>query len=110
TDAEMKCQRPVAARTAMKLAIHHDPANAEMRQMFDDLYGDNSRLPAAARRELTFQSPPASSPPERRSAWERALAGAATGKLSDAARAFEQITLEVPGNSAGWGNPVVERA
>src|SRR5438445_4821172 len=35
TDAEMKCQRPVAARAAMKLAIHHDPANAEMRQMFD---------------------------------------------------------------------------
>src|SRR5206468_11528421 len=92
TDAELKCHRPLAARAAMKLAIHHDPANAELRQAFDDLFGDKGRVPTSARRELTFQPPPGTSPPERRAAWERALTGAATGKLSDAARAFEQLT------------------
>jgi tetratricopeptide (TPR) repeat protein len=49
-------------------------------------------------------------PADRRSAWDRALTGAATGKLTDAARAFEPLTRDDPGNGAAWYNLGLVRA
>src|SRR5207302_354367 len=39
-----------------------------------------------------------------RKQWDEALARAATGKLSDAAHAFEGLTREDPENAAAWYN------
>jgi tetratricopeptide (TPR) repeat protein len=103
-DCELKLNRPVAARAALKIALRYDPANEELRQGFDQAFGDKSRFPVTARREYTFQSPPAAAPAERRAAWDAALVGAADGKLTAAARAFEQLTTQDGNDAAAWYN------
>jgi tetratricopeptide (TPR) repeat protein len=108
-EAELKLNRPVAARTALRISLHLRP-NEEVQQGLETIYGDKSRLPASARRDYTFLSPPDSAPAERRAAWSRALAGAATGKLTDAAKAFEQLTTEHPEDAAAWYNLGLVRA
>jgi tetratricopeptide (TPR) repeat protein len=103
-DNEFKMNRPVAARAALQLALRYQPGNEELRQNFDAIMGDQSRLPACARREYRFQSLPAGASEARKQAWNQALSSAATGKLSDAAAAFEQLTQDDAGNAAAWYN------
>ena len=50
-ECELKLNRPVAARAALRLVTHYQPAGEEARSAFDTLFGEQSRLPAAARRE-----------------------------------------------------------
>jgi tetratricopeptide (TPR) repeat protein len=109
-ESEFKLNRPVAARAALKMALHYLPANESLRQNFNAVMGDESRLPACARREYTFLGLPASADPDRRQAWDRVLAQAATGKLTDAATAFDQLTREDPDNAAAWYNLGLVRA
>jgi tetratricopeptide (TPR) repeat protein len=99
-DAEMKLNRPVAAHAALKISLRLMPSE-ELRQGMEQLFGAGSRLPEAARRDYSFQSPAADGA-GRRAAWDRALASAGTGKLSDAARAFEQLTTENSDDPAAW--------
>ena len=73
-DNELKMNRPVAARAALTMALHCQPGNEELRQGFEEIFGEPSRLPLAARKEYAFQSPPAAAG-VRRQAWDRALAG-----------------------------------
>jgi predicted Zn-dependent protease len=101
-EAELKQNRPVAAHAALKIAVHLQPGNQSLREGLETIFSGQSRLPAVARREYTFQGPAANLPPERRGVWDQALAAAATGKLTDAARSFEQITTADPDNAAGW--------
>ncbi len=103
-ESEMKMNRPVAARAALKIAIHYRPGVEELRKGFDSLFGDKSDLPAAARREYIFQSPSTSLDSEPRRHWDDALARAATGRLSDAARAFAELTRIDSANAAAWFN------
>jgi tetratricopeptide (TPR) repeat protein len=103
-DCELKLNRPIAARAALKIAMRYQPGNDELREGFEVAVGEKSRLPAVARRDYTFQSPPATAPAERRAAWDAALAGASTGKLPTAARAFEQLATESPDDAAAWYN------
>jgi tetratricopeptide (TPR) repeat protein len=109
-DSEFKMNRPVAARVALQLALRHQPGSQELRQHFDHLMGDQSPLPACARQEYRFQSLPADAPEARKQAWNKALSSAATGKLSDAAAAFEGLTREDDGNAAAWYNLGLVRA
>jgi tetratricopeptide (TPR) repeat protein len=109
-DCELKLNRPVAARAALKIAQRYQPGNEELQQGFDVAVGEKSRLPAAARHDYTFQSPPANAPAERRAAWDSALAGAATGKLTAASRAFERLVTEDPVDAAAWYNLGVVRS
>jgi tetratricopeptide (TPR) repeat protein len=108
-DCEMKLNRPVAARAALQIALHNDPGNEELRQNFEAGFGDKSVLPRAARREYTFLSPAAGVTGNRRAAWDRALGGPGT-RLSDAARAFEQLTAEDANDAAAWYNLALARA
>src|SRR5207249_4639488 len=93
-DAELKLNRPIAARAALQIAVHYQPADQELRKNLDENFGDASRLPVSARREYQFQSQAAQVASTHRAAWDRALKGAATGKLTDAASAFEHLTQE----------------
>src|SRR4029079_4803834 len=52
----------------------------------------------------------ASVPAERRAAWDQALAGAATGKLTDAGQAFDQLVQAAPEDPSGWFNLGLVRA
>jgi tetratricopeptide (TPR) repeat protein len=109
-DSELKLNRPLAARAALQMAVKDDPANEMFRQWLEETFGDKGRLPAVARQEYTFQSLPNDAFLERKAAWQRALSSAATGKLTGAARAFEQLTEQDAGDAAAWYNLGLLRA
>jgi tetratricopeptide (TPR) repeat protein len=108
-DCEMKLQHPVAAHAALATCMRLRP-NEEVRKAIEMLFGTDSRLPASVRIAYTFLSPSPGSSSERRHTWDQALAGAATGKLSDAARAFEQLTNADANDAAAWYNLGLVRA
>jgi tetratricopeptide (TPR) repeat protein len=107
-DCELKMNRPVAARAALQIAIRCEPASEELRENLEQIFGKESTLPDAARKEYTFQSPAPGVSGERRTAWDRALGGA--GKLSDTARAFGELTAADPADAAAWYNLALVRA
>jgi tetratricopeptide (TPR) repeat protein len=109
-EQEGRMNRPLALHAALKLALHFTPASDELRQALDSYFGDQSHLPPAARKDYTFLPPTAALTPERRTAWDQALARAATGKLSDAARAFAELAEADPQNAAAWFNLGLSRA
>ncbi|TMQ34018.1 MAG: tetratricopeptide repeat protein [Planctomycetota bacterium] len=108
-DSELKLNRPVAAHAALQVCQRLRPSD-ELGQDLEALFGPSSRLPAAARRHYTFQSPPREATPDKRNGWSQALAGAATGKLTDAARVFEQLTKDDARDAAACYNLGLARA
>jgi tetratricopeptide (TPR) repeat protein len=101
---ELKRNNPVAARAALQQSLRRQPANAELREGFENLFGENSRLPEAARREYRYLGATANAPADRKAAWDEALGRAATGRLSDAAKAFESLTQQDAGDAPAWFN------
>jgi tetratricopeptide (TPR) repeat protein len=95
---------------ALRIAHHLDPANEELRQALEGYFGDQSRLPLSARRDYTFAPASANLAADKRSAWDQALARAATGKLADAAGAFADLTQADANNAAAWYNLGLARA
>ncbi len=95
---EVVLNRPVAARAALERAVHFANGDHELRQQFEGVFGPDSRLPEAARKAYSFR--PTAKP----------VAAAATGKLSDARRAFEALTQQVPDDPAAWFNLGLTRA
>lgn len=85
--------RPVAARAALERVVHFQPGDAELRQQFEAEFSDEGPYPAAAAKKYTFR-PTAKPVPE----------SAATGKLSDARKAFEDLTQLTPDDPAAWFN------
>jgi tetratricopeptide (TPR) repeat protein len=90
---EMMLNRPVAARAALELTIRFQPADPEAREHLESLFGAQSRLPECARKKYVFR--PTAKP---------VAASAATGKFSDARKAFEALTQATPGDPAAWFN------
>jgi tetratricopeptide (TPR) repeat protein len=108
-NAELQLHRPLAARAAFQVCIRLRPSE-ELRKEVDVVFGPDSRLPETARRDYTFLSPPANAPAQERSAWDRALKSSATGRLVDAAAAFEALTRERPQDGPAWYNLGLVRA
>jgi tetratricopeptide (TPR) repeat protein len=90
---ESMLNRPVAARAALERAVNSEPADAELRSQLDGEFGPDGPYPAAARKKYAFR-PTAKPVPE----------SAATGKFSDARKAFEQLTQATPDDPAAWFN------
>jgi tetratricopeptide (TPR) repeat protein len=109
-EAELKLNRPVACRAALRISLHCQPNQPDLRQQFDNLFGPQSPLPASARQEYKFVSPAATLAGERRKAWDQALGTSASPRLSDAARAFEQLTQADAEDAAAWYNLGLARA
>jgi tetratricopeptide (TPR) repeat protein len=104
-DCEMKLNHPVAARAAAELSLRADASNAELVKGIDTVFGpSNPNLPAAAKKKHTYHALPAHAPADRRAAWDKALASAGTGKLSDAAAGFAKLTEEDSNDAAAWFN------
>src|SRR5919197_815945 len=57
-DCEMRRNCPVAARAALRLVAHYAPADEEVRTAFENVFGEQGRLPLAARRDYPLLSPP----------------------------------------------------
>ena len=97
---EILLNRPVAGRAALERAVHFSPGDAELREQFEAMFGPDARLPEAARKKYVF----------RPTAKPVAVETAATGKLSDAKKAFEALTKQVPDDPAAWYDLGVVRA
>ncbi len=104
-DCEMKLNHPVAARAAAELSLRADPGQAELAKGIDTVFGPgNPNLPESAKRKYVYKSLAATAPGERRAAWDKALSSAATGKLSDAAGAFAELTKSDANDAAAFYN------
>ncbi len=90
---ELMLNRPVAARAALERSVRYQPDDPEARQHFDALFGPQSRLPECARKAYSF-----------RPTAKKVAADAATGRFSDARKAFEELTVATPGDPAAWFN------
>jgi tetratricopeptide (TPR) repeat protein len=94
-ECEMRLNRPVAARAALRLALRCAPGEEELRKSFDALFGPEGRMPAAARRDYAFRTSARRSAP---------LPNLDTPRLSDLARVFEPLTRDDPSDAAAWYN------
>ena len=103
-DCELKLNRPVAARAALEIAHRLDPTIEDFRKGLEEIFGDKGRYPLSARREYSFQSPPATTPAEQKAIREKALASAGTGKLADIASAFAKLLSHNDQDAAAWYN------
>src|SRR5207245_6136530 len=75
------------------------PTNAELKQAVDAMFGEKSRLPRAAVKDYELRAPAQPS-----AEWQEALAGAGTGRLTDALRAFRTWTERHADDAAGRYN------
>jgi tetratricopeptide (TPR) repeat protein len=101
-ECELALNRLVAAREALRRAVQYAPADEQLRERFEAIFGDNSRLPLAARRDYRSVGPPPPADPARRAAWTRALGSFESGRLGELAEALQQLTTETPKDNAGW--------
>ncbi len=109
-ECEMKLNRPLAARPAIRLAMRFNPAHEEAKKAFESLFGPKGNLPAIVRQDHPLLSPDPGLKNDRRQAWDRALQGAASPRLGDLARAFEQLVREEDRDAAAWFNLGLSRA
>lgn len=109
-ECEMKLQRPVAARAALDIALRNNTQNDSLRQFLDQVFGEQGRLPLAARKQYLFETLPATASSERAEAWKQAVGAAGSTRLTDAATAFEQLTQSGPGEAPAWYNLALSRA
>ncbi len=107
---EMKLHRTVAARAAVRIVAHCDPADTQVSEFFESEFGANSRQPAAARRDYELLPPAPKVSGDRRAAWDQALASIATPRLGDLARLFDSLTKEDPQDASAWFNLGLARA
>lgn len=108
-ESEMRLNRPVAARAALSIALRYRPTDENLQKLFQGLFGKDSGVPEAGRREYGYL-PPTSTAGEYRQSWDKVLSGAATGKLADAQTIFEQLTNANPDVAAAWYNLGLTRA
>jgi tetratricopeptide (TPR) repeat protein len=88
---ESMLNRPVAARAALERACHFAPSDPELRAELEGSFGPEGPYPAAVYKKYQFR--PTAKP---------VAESAATGKLSDARKAFEQLTQVTPDDPAAW--------
>lgn len=96
---EMTLNRPVAVRAALERALLMNPADGELRQQFDQLFGEHSALPRVASKKYAFRPTGKPLPP-----------GADTGRLSDARKAIEAVAAQFPDDPAAQFNLGLIRA
>jgi tetratricopeptide (TPR) repeat protein len=93
-ECEMRMNRPVAARAALRLAQRFSPGEEQVDKAFETLFGPEGRLPAVARREYTFRTSKKGTP----------VPHLDTPRLSDLVRVFEPLTKENANDAAAWYN------
>jgi len=96
---EVLLNRPIASKAAMERAVFFSPGDTEMREQYENMFGAETRLPACAAKSYRFRKTAKPIPEE-----------AITGRLSDAKKAFQQVTILVPEDPAGWFNLGLVRA
>ena len=108
-ECEMHLRRPLAVHAAFQMAYRLHP-NDELRDAIDKTFGKESALPASASRNYALIPTPASAAAGVQSSWQQAVAQATSGKLAAAAKAFEQVTHDMPAERTAWYNLGLTRA
>lgn len=103
-DCELKLNHPLAARAALELAARLAPQEETLRTGLEQTFGKESRYPPVARQAPAFKALPPGATAEKRKAWDQALGQAATGRLHDAVRAFQQLAGADEKDAAAWYN------
>ncbi len=96
-ECEMRMNRPVAARAALRLVLRFAPGEEEIQKSFEALFGAEGRLPAAARRDYSFRK---STSPHR----QQGTPNIDSPRLSDLVRVFEPLTKQNTNDAAAWFN------
>lgn len=104
-DCEMRHNRPVAARAALEHVTVLAPEDDQSRQALQQVFGEPSRLPLAARRKYELMKPAA----DRRAAWNDEL-GSLPPRFSAIARAYEKLATAAPDDAPAWFNLGLSRA
>ena len=107
---EMKRNRPLAAQAALRILIHCEPGDQQLRDAYDAAFGSQSALPLCARENYTFLSPSPLVRGERREAWDRVLKQIDSPRLNSLAAAFEQLTVQDPNDAPAWFNLALVQA
>ncbi|MGF1582496.1 MAG: tetratricopeptide repeat protein [Gemmataceae bacterium] len=103
-ECEMRLNRPVASRMAIRLAIKHDSSISEFHKMEQGLFGKEAQLPPVAKQEYHYKTVPAGTPKKEKAAWQQALLAQTTGKFDSPLKTFEGVTAKDPKNAAAWYN------
>ncbi len=102
-ECEMRMNRPVAARAALRLSLRFAPGEEQVQKSFDALFGPEGRMPAVARRDYTFRTSKKGTP----------VPNLDSPRLGDLVRVFEPLTTppsppkvggEGGGDAAAWFN------
>src|SRR5207302_448902 len=101
--------RPVAAPAALRILPRLQPGEPQLRETIKAAFGPESRLPECARRVYNLRRRPDDLPPERKQAWDQALAKVESPRLGALAAAFEQLAREGP-EATAWYNLAVVQA
>ncbi len=109
-ECELHLNRPIASRSALQLALKHDPTSEDFRKAMEAMFGKEARLPELAKKEYTYKSPPATASDAHKKAWQKALNLCLTGKLIDALKAFEHLTSSEPSDGPAWYNLALTKA
>ena len=110
-DCEMRLNRPVAARAALRIVLRNQPSDVETRESFEGIFGPKGRLPAAARKEYAFLSPAPSvsrRPPRRlgpRPGRDGAAPAWATPPAPSTSCPGPTRTTRPPPTTSGWPAP-----
>jgi len=107
-DAEQKLNHPLAARSALKTILRLQPNSPEPKALFEELYGEGSPLPEAARREYSLLPPP--SVAARRVAWDKAAKAHGGPRLSSLIKVFEEVTQGDQNDAPAWFNLALAHA
>ncbi|MGL4551536.1 MAG: tetratricopeptide repeat protein, partial [Gemmataceae bacterium] len=98
-DAEMRHNRPVAARAALEHVVALAPGDENSRNAIPEVFGDTSRLPLAARKKYELIKPD----PSRRAAWNAALHGV-PARFAALAATYEALTAQAADDAPAWYN------
>jgi tetratricopeptide (TPR) repeat protein len=107
---ELLSRNLLAARAAWEIALRLAPDAEELHERFEAYFGAQPLYPPLVARAHALMSLPADAPRPRQEAWREALASCRSGRLSDAAAAFEKLASDDAGNAAAWYNLGLIRA
>jgi tetratricopeptide (TPR) repeat protein len=105
---EMNLNRPLAARAALRMAMRLTPNETNIKDAYENTFGENGSLAPCLRKELGLLSPPPGS--KRKASWDKAAREYGSARLGDLARLFSFLAGQDSADSAAAYNAAVTLA
>jgi tetratricopeptide (TPR) repeat protein len=104
----MNLNRPLAARAALRMAMRLTPNETNIKDAYENTFGENGSLAPCLRKELGLLSPPPGS--KRKASWDKAAREYGSARLGDLARLFSFLAGQDSADSAAAYNAAVTLA